>query len=231
MRRLTYPFIAFLTSTIGFALAYITLKGDSGAVIPPAPTPELNTVGTFKEGLACVRAGGKWGYIDVNGHVVIPFRFDMAYPFSEGLARVYAGDRDREGYIDRAGGMIIEPRFDGGGVVVDSDFHEGLAFVGLNGKWGYIDRTGQFVIKPQFAPPPFHAGGVESFSEGLAGVWINRKLGYIDRTGKIVIKPRFDLCNRFSHGLAYVEIGNKWDEHQRKGYIDKRGKFVWIKRE
>ena len=42
----------------------------------------------FKEGLACVKNGEKWGYVDICGNVIIPFCFDDAWGFSEGFAWV-----------------------------------------------------------------------------------------------------------------------------------------------
>jgi peptidoglycan/xylan/chitin deacetylase (PgdA/CDA1 family) len=42
----------------------------------------------FSENLAAVKHNGKYGYIDRNGGVVIPFIFEKAGPFSEGLAAV-----------------------------------------------------------------------------------------------------------------------------------------------
>lgn len=45
--------------------------------------------------------------------------------------------------------------------------------------------------------------------------------GFIDKTGKLVIDPQFDDVDRFSEGLAAVEIKeNGW------GFIDKSGKMV-----
>lgn len=46
------------------------------------------------------------------------------------------------------------------------------------------------------------------------------KCGYINNKGKIVIKPQFDEADKFSEGLARVQIGLK------SGYIDSSGKFV-----
>ena len=38
--------------------------------------------------------GGKWGYIDRSGTLVVPLKYDLAHPFSaeNGLAKVIAGD-------------------------------------------------------------------------------------------------------------------------------------------
>jgi hypothetical protein len=41
----------------------------------------------------------------------------------------------------------------------------------------------------------------------------------------MVIPPRFDFPDSFTGGLAEVQKG------ERKGYIDKSGKFIWETRE
>ena len=143
--------------------------------------------------------------------------------FSEGRACVNLGTKRAErgvvislgkwGFIDRAGKMIIEPRFE-----LQSAFSEGLADVQIEGDEGYIDKTGKMVISPQFT----YAG---DFSEGLApacvGYWKTGKWGFIDRPGKFVIKPRFDRVEPFSDGLALVEIDEK------RGYVDRTGRYIW----
>ena len=43
---------------------------------------------SFSEGLAAVKQGGLWGYVDEKGNTVIPFQYSYAFSFSEGLAIV-----------------------------------------------------------------------------------------------------------------------------------------------
>lgn len=45
---------------------------------------EYEEAGLFYEGFAAVKKGGKYGYIDKNGKVVIPFKFFSAKPFQFG---------------------------------------------------------------------------------------------------------------------------------------------------
>ena len=59
----------------------------------------------FPEGLQLVMKGGKWGYIDETGAVVLPLIYDRAYSFENGLARVEIGNRC--GYIDREGKEVF----------------------------------------------------------------------------------------------------------------------------
>lgn len=86
-----------------------------------------------------IDVGGKKGYIDKTGKLVIPPEFTYAYPFSEGLAAVtksVSGD-DGWGYIDTAGRWVIEPRFQWA-----SSFSGGLAPVNRRQNCGYIDTSG-----------------------------------------------------------------------------------------
>ncbi len=61
----------------------------------------------FSEGFAAVDMGGKWGYIDKTGKLVIKHQFDRAAEFSEGRARVIVG-RTR-GYINTSGKYVWGP--------------------------------------------------------------------------------------------------------------------------
>jgi len=99
--------------------------------------------------------GGKWGYIDQAGNMVIAPQFDYTDGFTEGLAAVKV--REKWGYIDTTGKTVIPLQFYYAG-----SFAEGLAVVEIGEKWGYIDTTGKTVIASQF-------DDAWSFSEGLAG--------------------------------------------------------------
>lgn len=159
-----------------------------------------------------VMVDDKYGYIDETGKVVIEPQFDIAMPFSEGLAPVSDYLLVNWGYIDKTGTFVIKPQF-----VLAEAFSDGLASVMIGNKGGYIDKTGKFVINPQFD----FAG---KFSEGLAVVGFSGNFGdnfgYIDKTGRFVIKPQFEAAYNFNEGLAPVKTNRKW------GYIDKTGQFV-----
>jgi hypothetical protein len=62
---------------------------------------------SFAEGVAAVRLGQKWGYIDAAGKFVIRPRFDEAWSFRGGLAWMRAGDK--ADYIDRRGRFVWKP--------------------------------------------------------------------------------------------------------------------------
>ena len=100
----------------------------------------------FSEGLAGVKIGDKWGYINKTGEIVIPPQFEGAKKFSEGLAAVQVGCL--WGYVDKTGTFIIKPQFR-----YALEFSEGLApidpyqpnsipcpLAGSHDKLGYIDQ-------------------------------------------------------------------------------------------
>jgi len=67
-------------------------------------------LGPFEEGLAHVRgADDRWGFIDLDGRIVIPLRFRQVASFDHGLCK--ATTRDTLGYIDRSGAWIWSNRF------------------------------------------------------------------------------------------------------------------------
>src|SRR5690606_35125086 len=82
--------------------------------------------------LFLIRAGGKSGYINEDGQIVIAPRFDDAGHFSQNLAPFKANNK--WGYINSGGSVVVEPTFE------DADqFSEGLARVSIDGKFGYIN--------------------------------------------------------------------------------------------
>ena len=76
--------------------------------------PRYDQVSDFAEGSAAVQWGGLWGHIRTTGDAAVPFQFEWAAPFSEGLA-ILVQKGDVHGFIDARGRIVIEPRFVTGG--------------------------------------------------------------------------------------------------------------------
>jgi hypothetical protein len=159
----------------------------------------------FKDGVALVLEGNKRGFINANGEVIIPFMYDDASLFFEGLAKVRKGFY---GFIDMKNQMIIPFHYE-----FADDFVNGLARVKKNGKFGFINKEGMPVI-------PFTYDNAYNFSEGLAPVQMNGAWGYIDALGKNIIPFKYTMAYVFKDGTAMVFEGDK------KYIIDKNGKWV-----
>ena len=126
--------------------------------------------GAAQEQLLPVIVGGKAGYINESGAIVIPPEFYESHPFSGGFALVRSGidphfTDTRLGYINMRGEFRPVPRAE-----MLGEYREGLArarFMDLKFSSGssncYIDLSGNVMIRTGYDD----AG---DFSEGLAWV-------------------------------------------------------------
>lgn len=162
----------------------------------------------LKEGkLTPVQICDKYGYVNSDSQIVIPFIYDKADTFREGFATIAVDGK--YGLINEKGEEIIAPQYDG-----ISSASEGIVKVELDDKYGFVDVKGNIVAPIQYER-------AENFSEGLAAVEVDGMYGYIDTTGKIAIQPSFKDANSFKNGFAEVKMSNrKW------GIIDVSGKVV-----
>jgi len=163
--------------------------------------------GNFDQGMARVRLGNNFFFIDKKGNRVTP-EFDGAFDFHEDLAAVEVGNL--VGYIKRDGSFSIPANH---GSASGIDFSGGLAAVRIRGIVGFMDKDGIVAIEPKY-------DDVFSFSNGRAAVQKDGKWGYVDHKGNLVVPVKFDVGHMFSEGLASVNLGGKW------GYTDSNGKYV-----
>ena len=163
-------------------------------------------VNSFSEGLVLMqKPSQKWGYLNNTGETIIPFIYDSAEDFSEGLAAVSKGEYEnsKHGFIDKTGKIVIPFDYDYAG-----NFSEGLATFRKGsqetGKYGVIDKNGKTIV------PAKYDGYIAGFSEGMAAVHNKEeKYGFIDRSGKLVIPYKYNIeyegeTSSFSNGKTNV---------------------------
>jgi uncharacterized caspase-like protein len=86
-----------------------------------------------------VKVNGKWGYMNLEGKIVIPANYDEALSFQDGLAFVYIGTR--AGYIDPTGKEVIPLKYNGQWCHAFDD--RGIRGVlSFDGKKGFVDFYG-----------------------------------------------------------------------------------------
>lgn len=156
------------------------------------------------ERVALCRMQGHEGIIDVEGNVIVPFRYSSINGFvwdSSGLLAV-VNDDGLLGHVDVHGTEVIPCQFPFK-VLEDAPyfcFCEGrFPIVDRNGLIGFIDAKGEVVIRGAF-----HR--VRHFSNGLCAVMNGQQQwGYIDASGRLVIDYRFESAYNFdSNGRARV---------------------------
>lgn len=96
-----------------------------------------------KSGLARVKQGEKWTYVNKKGEIVTISDSESLGDFSEGLAEGKKGAL--KGFYDNKGQWVIKPQFED-----VRSFQNGYAAAKLNGKWGLIDKTGKWIVEAKF---------------------------------------------------------------------------------
>ena len=185
------------------------------------------TVAPFKEGRAAVRYKEGYGFIDVNGNVVIKPEYSKVGNFCDGRAMIQK--EGQCGYIDLGGNEIVPCIYS-----KCLDFNDGRAVVyqGYQ-RGGLIDRNGKVIIEPSVnrlydfnngrglvrgkdrtfiyitEQARLYDGAYEDarkFEHGVATVKINGKWGIINQKGIEVIPPKYDKIESFDEGFARVRI-------------------------
>lgn len=166
----------------------------------------------FSEGLVAVYRNGKYGYMNKQRELMVPYQYQDANEFKDGLAIVTQYYKD--GAIDQSGKIIIPFKFDYLG-----NFAEGLAVYSEKNHWndnysyGYVDEKGNISIKAKW-------DSAYNFSEGLAVVKVggddSGKWGVIDKTGNFIVEPEYDEASI----QLYSDADPLDDGYYKKGIIN-----------
>lgn len=188
--------------------------------------------------------GGKWGYLDAEGNILVAPVYD-SYQHSVGGTCLVKLNK-KWGMIDTAGNTRIPFEYD----FLRYMFTRTDTFVQSQHnkvRYGCIDTLGNVVVPVQYSKilPLGHGliavnstgkwGVVKTngqmvteekfleirpYAEGYAAVRVGRLWGIIDTNGTEVIAPQFDDAGQFSEGLCAVKKAQKW------GYMDASGQVV-----
>lgn len=189
-------------------------KDSSGKIIVQ---PQYYDIGDeISEGLIVVQKGMLFGYVDKIGKEVITPQFPLAFPFSEGRAKVGTIDyssadplaSSRFGFIDKSGNVIVKALYN-----EVKDFKNGVAMVKRDGKWGAIDLDGKLIIPIQYED-------INYLAEELISAKKNGKWGFIDKANNTIIPFQYEDSGSFYRGYSTVKSKGKW------GYIDPNNKVI-----
>jgi hypothetical protein len=186
----------------GLAIVTMNNTGTQGMIDTTGKfviTPEYGWLDDFSEGLSSANfggiyrtdlgyvEGGKWGFIDKYNKVIIPFKFNSSYSFSDGMAWIVSAGKI--GFINKSGVVIIKPQFDNvenfvQGVAVVNKGYSYNEYTGEKntGKWGLINKAGKYII-------PLEYDEIKRLNDGFYRLKKGNKTGYCNSKGKIIWEP------------------------------------------
>ncbi len=154
----------------------------------------------------------KYGAINGNGELVIPFEYDYIQQFFDGLAVVEKNNQ--YGLIDKTGKLVLPVIYQSISHCANSGWPKAVQ---VNGKWGAVNQQQQLVI------PALHPY-LSCFEQGLARVEDagGSTYGLIDSTGHMLIPfGKYDWIEpAFSEGLTIAKYQELY------GYINRAGEEV-----
>ncbi len=166
----------------------------------------------FKNGLAAVKQGGKWGLINSDGEMVVDYIYDdiIVDEFNTCINNgvIFAKTNGSYIMIDEEGDRIGSCEFSNAYPFVGSQ----PAAVCVDGKWGFVSKDGTMVIEPTYS-------NAKSFNCNIAPVMVDGKWGYIDSTGEMRIDAVFTDCKPFADcGIAAVCEEGCWSYIKLLGF-------------
>jgi hypothetical protein len=174
------------------------------------------------------REHGKWGYINTDGNICIPAKFEDAERFSHGLAKVRF--HDKFGFIDSTGNFIIPAKYNGAGIIEEKNI-----IVSTTDKFGVIDLNGNKIVPELYdelryneetklfifrkndsvgivnerADVLFKVAGrhMDDFHCGRASFAVNYLYGFVDKSGVISVEHQFDWVGDFIENTVFATKG------------------------
>lgn len=152
------------------------------------------------------KVNGTFGWMNLNGQIVIPAEYGTVGFFKEGLA--WAEKNGKYGFVNKANEIIVPFKFTSA-----NDFDKGRAIVEVDTLFGVIDRSGTFIIPPKFKD-------IGQYSDGLIYAIKDSVYGYFDGFGFPRIPEQYEEAYSFSNGMAKVKYKGF------EAYIDGYGSYI-----
>lgn len=194
---------------------FINPKGEKVFEIQ---TGENGWYGDFVEDRLLVCKEGKYGFLDPEGNEAVPFIYDEAYDFNQGLALVYKDEK--YGCVDKNGKEIVPVTYE---AVLPINEDRIIAYTmsekytenGPKTRSNVLDGTGELLFE--------FDGVICAFENGIALFYLqdgsffgeNRPTnGYITKDGKILLKSKNFSTYGFWAGRAQLVEKNNQGEYE-----------------
>ncbi|WP_209331606.1 WG repeat-containing protein [Lunatimonas salinarum] len=167
------------------------------------PTTNVSRILPGNQGLYGALVGGKYGFINASGQLVIPAQFDEVKRFSDGLAATRSGFA--WGFVNLNGDSVVPHRYDKTG-----DFFRGLAIVYQGGKANLVDQEGKELL------PEFY-DRISLTTDNYYLTEKDGKYGLINPMGVEIKAPIFDELRREAYDQILIRQNDKYGIMRENG--------------
>lgn len=156
------------------------------------------------DSLIIVAKKGKRGFVNrFTGEIALPFKYDAAWSFTDGVAGVCEGDSVY--FIDHTGKPINGKKYFRIRGYDNYAYHGNYVAIPEKGKYGLVDRDGNWVYEPEFS----------DITIGRRNMWVavkNGKYGVIGADGQMVLPCEYE------HAFIFPDNGITvgFADHSRK---------------
>jgi hypothetical protein len=168
--------------------------------------PQFDATYWYKDDLGLAVKNEKYGFINQNGDIIVPLKYEDAFPFYDGYASIKSNDNWN--YINEEGRVI---------------FSDSLIF----SYRPIIENKAVFMVSGQEVEKRKRMHSEDRTGSQVFVEYLNQikkqqlKEGLIDINGKIVIEPIYDeISGYFIHGFMRVRNNGK------AGIINEEGKII-----
>jgi hypothetical protein len=173
-----------------------------------------NIISVWERTISGVKKGDRWGGIDINGNVIVDFKYDTANVSSIGKGVLMMTRNNKVDYYDYTGTKLNAKPYDFG-----ETFWSRRARVQRNGKYGFIDSTGAEVV-------PLIYDYAETFYYNVAVVKLNGKYGLVDNRGTLHTEIIYDQIIDIFDEKELVTVGYKGRIGNNWYYFNREGKPI-----
>lgn len=173
----------------------------------------------YYDGLRYVHSGGKNGYIDMDGNIVLPIEYDVLSAFNQGLAIL--AKNGKYGYVDNQGNIVVPLEYD---EAVEFHYADGgYTPVCRDGRWGYLKNPLQ-ATNPDGTPIIHWIDGADrlnTFHDGYAIVVRSNTFSLINRDFEEIWGGAYDYIEHTSEDNFFIV-----SQYGKKGVVRYDGTII-----
>ena len=164
------------------------------------------------DSLIIVAKNGKRGFLNrYTAEIVIPFKYDAAWSFSDGVAAVCEGDSLY--FIDHSGNPINDKKFFRKKGYDNYAYHGEYAAIPDKGKMGLLDRNGNWILQSDY----------DNITIGNRKMWYvanNDKIGVLDTEGRFVFPIEYENIKIHpNNGIAVTKEDHSQSRYSYEGTL------------